>query len=190
ALMYIAIIACLANMMIVPFNALQSAFVSLYYHGDASILSIMGIGVSIGSILGGLLYPKIVDRVKIKTMLLTIFPTCSLFYVFSLLCGRIMNYQLMIVAIGLVNFLLGINVGLANCYVSVLLMVKCEQDYLSRVSGFFNAISVMFMPVLSLIVSIVSNYLTIPTIFIISAIIMAIISVITYVDKRLEILNA
>lgn len=189
ALLFIAIIAALANMILVPFNALQSAFVSSYYHGGAMFLSVMGIAISSGSIIGGLIYPKLNKLIKIKQTLLMIFPTSAFYYLALLASGSIANLYLLIASIAIINFITGVVVGIASCNVSVVLMLKTKQEYLSRISGFFNAISQMFIPALSLFIGFISKHLDVSTIFLFSAIIILIIAFMAYSSKKMEILN-
>ena len=188
-LLLLAVMASLANMVLVPFNALQSAFVSNYYHGNVSFFFFFEMAVSSDSIIGGLLYPKIRTLIKPRHSLLMRFPTTAFYYVALLASGRIDHLYWLLISIALISLITGIVVGIASCNVSVLLMLKTKQEYLSRISGLFNAVSQMFNPILSLLIGVAGRYLDVSTIFLFSAIIIMLIAIIAYNDKKMESLN-
>ena len=189
-LSYICIIACLANMLLVPFNALQSAFVSTYYHGDATYLSYMGVALSLGSLLGAIIFPSLSKHLSNKTLILVIFPTCAFFYLGLLFAGMIPFKILSILVIIVTNFIAGIIVAASNALISVTLMLKTEQSYLSRVSALLNATSQAFVPLTSLAISFLANRISCEKLFLLSAIMIIVMSVLFFLSKRSEVLNA
>ena len=189
-LSYICIIACLANMLLVPFNALQSAFVSTYYHGDATYLSYMSVALSLGSLLGAIIFPSLSKHLSNKTLILVIFPTCAFFYLGLLFAGMIPFKILSIFVIIVTNFIAGIIVAASNALISVTLMLKTEQSYLSRVSALLNATSQAFVPLTSLAISFLANRISCEKLFLLSAIMIIVMSVLFFLSKRSEVLNA
>ena len=189
-LIYICLVACLANMLLVPFNSLQSAFVASYYHADATYLSYMGVALSLGSLLGALLFPFLSKYLRNKTLILIIFPTCAFFYLGLLLAGRVSSEVFTIFLIIFTNFITGVLVAASNALISVILMLKTRQDYLSRVGALLNALSQAFVPLTSLLISLLARSLSCDELFLLSAIMIIVLSLAFYLSKRSEVLNA
>ena len=189
-LIYICLIGCLANMLLVPFNSLQSAFVSTYYQADATYLSYMGVALSLGSLLGALVFPFLSKHLSNKALILLIFPTCVFFYLGLLVAGLVQNEFLTITLITITNFITGVLVAASNALISVLLMLKTKQEYLSRIGALLNAFSQALVPVISLLVSLLATKLMPDDLFVLSAIIISVLSLIFYLSKRSEVLNA
>ena len=189
-LIYICLIGCLANMLLVPFNSLQSAFVSTYYQADATYLSYMGVALSLGSLLGALVFPFLSKHLSNKALILLIFPTCVFFYLGLLVAGLVQNEFLTVILITITNFITGVLVAASNALISVLLMLKTKQEYLSRIGALLNAFSQALVPVISLLVSLLATKLMPADLFVLSAIIISVLSLIFYLSKRSEVLNA
>lgn len=187
-LLLLSIFAALANLVLIPINALQAAFISEFYNNDATYLSIMSVAISLGSLLGGLIYPKISSLFKTKEIILSIFTISGIYYLLLVL-GSTFIKPYTYIAIALSSLMSGIIVGFASCHLSVLTMLKTNQNYLSRISALNNSISLAFIPPFSFIIGILSQYIKIDTLFIIIGIIILVISTLAYFDKRLEILN-
>ena len=188
-ILYLCIIAALANMLMVPFNALQSAFVTDFYHGDAAYLSLMGIALSLGSLLGAALYPKVSTLIKSKMMIVILFFAGSFYYLGLLLAGYLADRYLLIAAIIIVNFITGVIIGIANCHLSVLLMIKTPQDYLSRIGSLSNAFSTSMIPIASFIVSALVSFISLEALFALSGIIILVLGVFLSLTKKMEVLN-
>lgn len=189
ALFYCCLIASACNMLLVPMNALQSAFITTYYHGDASYLSLMGIALSLGSLLGASVYPVISNHCKNKTLIIIIFPACSFLYLSQLILGFTDSQLSIMIGIAIIYFLTGLFVGVASCHISVMVMLKTKQEYLSRVSSLLNAASNGLIPVTSFTISALAAFFTPDTLFLISGIIILLFSVGSYMSRRLEVLN-
>lgn len=188
ALLYIVTLASFANLLLVPLNSLESAFISDYYHGNAIFLSIISVCITIGSLIGGVIYPLVQDKITNKLLCISMYTMCGLYYLSLILSGLLIAPYTHI-AVGLSSIILGFSVSIASCHFSVLIMSKTNPDYISRVSGLFNALSVAFIPVGSFIIAIISQYLDVLTIFTSFGIMTLTISIIAIFNKRLELLN-
>lgn len=187
-LLYVMILVSFANLLLVPFNSLESAFISDYYHGDAIFLSIMSVGVTVGSLIGGLIYPLIKDKLSNKILCLSIYLVSGL-YCLALLLSGLLIAPYIYISVGLSSLVVGLVASAASCHLSAMIMLKTDQSYISRVGGLFNALGAALMPIGSFIVAIISQYLNVLTIFVGFGIMTLIISIIAIFDKRLEILN-
>ena len=97
---------------------------------------------------------------------------------------------LSILVIIVTNFIAGIIVAASNALISVTLMLKTEQSYLSRVSALLNATSQAFVPLTSLAISFLANRISCEKLFLLSAIMIIVMSVLFFLSKRSEVLNA
>lgn len=189
ALLYCCIIAAACNMLLVPMNALQSAFIMTYYHGDASYLSLMGIALSLGSLFGASVYPAISNHFKNKFLIVIVFPACSFLYLSQLMLCFIDGQLYIVTGIAIIYFLTGLFVGITSCHISVMVMMKTKQEYLSRVSSLLNAASNGLIPLTSFFISALATYFTVGALFFISGIIILIMSIGSFLSRRLEVLN-
>lgn len=179
----------IANMMLVPFNALLSAFVDTAFHGDAIYLSLINTTLTIGSLIGAGLYGRIKPLLSGKTIVLMLFPTCAVYYIAHLLSAYVPLSLLQMVLLGIINGIAGIIVGIGNCELAVFSMKHCDQRYLSRVSALMNAMGTAMIPVVSMVVSWSTMVWSVSNIFWLSGILMSVFSILIYRNKQMEVLN-
>ena len=174
--------------MLVPFNSLQSALVSEIYQLDASLLSIFGICLSIGTILGSLIYPKIQNKLKISTLI----AFCSIFvgisYIIMILIASFSNGTIQF-SFGTIGFILGAVIGAINPATNVLLMKNIDEDYLARISGIMSSISMGLMPVLSLLLSVITSIVPLMWVFLGFGAIVIIITFLFSVTNSFQVMD-
>lgn len=180
--------AAFANLMLVPLNALESAFISIYYHGNAIFLSIMSICVTVGSLIGGLIYPLIKGKLSNKFLCLSIFAVCGFYYI-ALVASGLLVQPLIYIGVGLSSIICGLVVAAASCHLSVLIMENTDANYLSRVGALNNAMGTAFMPLGSFIIAIIAKYVNVVTLFTSFGIMTLVISILAYFSHHLELLN-
>ena len=188
-LMILCALTMIANMMLVPFNALQSAFIDQCFHGNAIYLSVISTCLSIGSLIGAALYAKASQILTSKTMILMLFPLCAFYYLAQLSVSMLSITGLVIILLGLINVVSGICVGIGNCELAVSAMNRCGQHYLSRVSAVLNAMGTAMIPLTSMIISVVSTSVRVSMIFLVSGILMIGIGIVAWKDERMDVLN-
>lgn len=185
---YCLLLACVINAMLVPFNSLQSALVSEIYQLDASLLSIFGICLSIGTILGSLIYPKIQNKLKISTLI----AFCSIFvgisYIIMILIASFSNGTIQF-SFGTIGFILGAVIGAINPATNVLLMKNIDEDYLARISGIMSSISMGLMPVLSLLLSVITSIVPLMWVFLGFGAIVIIITFLFSVTNSFQVMD-
>lgn len=187
-ILIITLMAALANLMLVPLNALQAAFVSTYYHGNALFLSLMGICITIGSLIGGLIYPLIKDKISNKTLCLSLFAICA-FYYLALVISGMFNQPLVFIGVAVSSIICGLVVTAASSHLSVLMLERTDCNYLSRVGALNNALGTAFMPLGSFVIAVIAQYVDVVTLFLSFGIITLLISVVAQFNHHLELLN-
>lgn len=187
-ILILTLMASFANLMLVPLNALQSAFISIYYHGNAIFLSLMSICVTVGSLIGGLIYPLIKGKLSNKLLCLSIFAVCGFYYI-ALVASGLLVQPLIYIGVGLSSIICGLVVAAASCHLSVLMMENTDANYLSRVGALNNAMGTAFMPLGSFIIAIIAKYVNVVTLFTSFGIMTLVISILAYFSHQLELLN-
>ena len=179
----------IANMMLVPFNALLSAFIDQRFHGDAIYLSLISTTLTIGSLIGASLYVKATQLLSGRIRISMIFPICAFYYLSHLMIPSVDGVAYQMILLALVNLLAGIVVGVGNCEIAVFSMKQCERNYLSRVSALMNALGTAMIPVVSMVVSGLTTLISVSMIFVVSGIVMVLVSFIICMNGRMDVFN-
>ena len=187
-ILIITLMAALANLMLVPLNALQAAFVSTYYHGNALFLSLMSVCITIGSLIGGLIYPLIKNKISNKTLCLSLFAICA-FYYLSLIISGMFSQPFVSIGVAVSSIICGLVVTAASSHLSVLMLERTDSSYLSRVGALNNALGTAFMPFGSFVIAVIAQYVDVVTLFLSFGIITLLISVVAQFNHHLELLN-
>ncbi len=164
-ILLVCMTAAIMNLCLVPHNSLQSALSSEVYGMGSEILSIIGASVSIGIILGSLLYPAFKKKLRIASLLFTGFLTISLFLTGCALIAYLTTWPILFYgALIAICLMLGISVALNNVTISVALLQSTDPDYLARVMAIFSSISICAIPLGSFLVSFLASFLSVETI--------------------------
>jgi MFS family permease len=168
-LRYFVVLAVFLNAILVPFNSLTAPLASEVLHADEYMLSVLGITLSIGMLVGAVLYPYISRKLS-KWMI-----TClggysiALFYFGFVLIGRFINSILLTyLCVSVVAFIVGLAISLLTSLCNIEFMKNVEEEYLARTAAIFGAGCVAAMPVVSFIVSAVVGFTSTQTLFIIA----------------------
>lgn len=186
AMRYLMTLALLLNALLVPFNSLQAAMTREILHSGEEILSLVGVTMSLGMIIGSMLYPVIESRIS-KRLLLS---GCSLvlggMYLGTVAIGAwISSPAGVLLAEGTLMFLVGIGVALLNTFASVSIIQKCDRGYLSRLSGLLGSASGAAVPIVSALVSLLTGFVPIGMFFIISGILVVLLCGILFREKSM-----
>lgn len=183
ALMATIVVSMLANMVLVPFNSLQSVFIDTVFSGNAMYLSVISVALTIGTLIGSSVFAFVGQTQKASSLILIVFPTCSFYYIAQLLCGWLNQPIWMVIGLALINIITGVIVGISNCQISVFAMVKTDPSYLSRVSALLNALGTAMIPITSLLVSLLASMVSVVNIFRFSGILMFGLTIFGYTSR-------
>ena len=148
------IVAVVVNFLAVPLNALQAPIADDLYKLGSELLSVMGIGGSIGAILGSIFLPKVMEKLSAKAILVVNGAIVGIgMFILSLggLLGgaKIPGFLLA----GFCFLLMMTAISLLNGSLNVQFMKVTDPDYIARASSVLGASCTAAMPVASFIVS-------------------------------------
>lgn len=158
-------IALLSNTLNAVYISVSAAYISGILHKPAIYLSIAEIIVTVCSLLMMVVYPTISKKLKASTIFSwIIFGSTAIFYgILSFLPMSDTRFMFLIWIV--VFIILGIGSGIFGAYINVMFVKVVAPAYLSRASGFFNSSVSIVMPVVSIVIAIGVNVVSIPVIF-------------------------
>ncbi|MGL5977458.1 MAG: MFS transporter [Erysipelotrichaceae bacterium] len=157
---YLVVFGSLFGILIIPLNTLGVALVSDVYQKGPEVLSLISGGLTLGMLIGSLLYPILRKQINQRTIFLS--------------CGFIFGLVHLIIPIwdhftivGLIGFpmLLGMVAAGIVSMVNVTFMELVEPVYLPRVSGVFNSLAMAATPLGSMMVASICIFVPLPTLF-------------------------
>lgn len=187
ALLFLCLIAMFLNAILVPFNSMQAPFVKEVLNGDASVLSVLGVTMSISSLLASISYPKISKKVSPRILMVSCAAAIGLFYI-----GMIVAKPLYITKVGIYGvtaslfFVLGVVVGWVNSFASVQFMKIIDPQYLARCSALLTSLSMGVSPIASIFVSVMARVASISTIFIACGFLAIFVTILLLFSKTLK----
>lgn len=166
-ILYLLLLGVVLNGLLTPYNSLQAAMSWEILHADAGILSVVGVALSLGMIAGASLFPTLSRRVPMRVLLLTGSVLLGAMYLGTVAVGRWAATPLAIyLSISVLMLLVGFGVALLNNFSSVLILQKCDRSYLARLSGLMGSLCGAAMPAVSLLVSILTGFISTELFFI------------------------
>lgn len=187
ALLFLSLIAMFLNAILVPFSSMQAPFVKEVLNGDASVLSVLGVTMSISSLLASISYPKISKKVSSRILMVSCAAAIGLFYI-----GMIAGKPLYITKVGVYGvtaslfFVLGIVVGWVNSFASVQFMKIIDPQYLARCGALLTSLSMGVSPIASFFVSVMARVASISTIFIACGFLAIFVTILLLFSKTLK----
>ena len=150
----------------VPLNALQAPLVEEVLRGDAQMLSVLNLFMSIGMLAGSFSYPTIAKRFGTSRLLCTSGMGLGLCLAGFVAGGQYADHVAAVYAtLGAASLGLGILVGLIQCCMSAGFIKSIDKRYLARSASLFNAAGGAAVPVLSGAVSAVALIFRVDVIF-------------------------
>lgn len=123
------------------------------------MLSVLGISISVGMIIGAALYPYISRRIKNRTIVILSGYSIGINYFSFLLVGQFVGSIICrYVIVSAVTFYLGFTIALLSGMSSVEFIKNVKEEYLARTSALFGALCVAAMPVVSFIISALAGF--------------------------------
>ena len=150
----VAFIAVTVNVLFLPLSSMQAAMCQEILHSGAEVISIIGISITVGAAAGGLIYPKIREKVRCSFLTGLILSCGGLVYAAFLLAGRYHDNPFVFypVIIG-VPCVMGLMTSMINITIEVFVLEKTEKGYLSRVSSLLGSLCTAAQPVVAFLMS-------------------------------------
>ncbi len=179
-------LAVFLNAILVPINSLQAPLAGEVLGRGSEILSIFGIAMTAGMLLGSITYPMIKRVVSGKGLWMMSGLGIALFYIMLPVCRPLYTSAVIVYAItAFFSLLFGYTVALINSHLNVFVVKRVDQNYLARVGGIMEALGAASMPLASFIVSIFVAYVSTSAIFIASGVLAIIATICMLLSKTL-----
>ena len=163
----ISVLGAALMFMFVPFNSLMSPYVDEVLEKGPEALSIIGITLTIGTILGSILFGVLKSRFKSRYIFIVGGILIGAGYSCVSFLGLINNYKYLYVVLGALVFIMGIGIPLFNIPISVALMRNVEEEYIPRVTAIFNTMALCATPLGAMICGIMISVIPITTLYLI-----------------------
>ena len=153
-LMKLCFLCILINSAVVPFDALLAPIAAEMFQGDAQIVSLLSVSVSIGTISGSLAYSKMQEEKKSNALVTICGIILGAYYIFMALISRYIPVPLVqkvLLVIG--SVIIGTALGLMITYVQVKFVKEVTKDYIGRGSAIRYSITYACAPIVSFLIS-------------------------------------
>lgn len=161
----ICIFGCIINVIILPASTLQAAYVSESLSLGAEAISLSGVCMTIGMILGTAIYPSTSKHLSVRKIFFISWIFMGLFY-FSLL--GISNISVNIVkyiSYGLASIMLGLLASTLSMITTVLFMSSIDDEFMGRAGGIFNSLVSSSLPLASFAIAGVAPFFSVNQIY-------------------------
>lgn len=185
-MLHITLFANVFNMFFIPVYSLQSIYVGEVLHGETYVLSIFGTSMVLGTLFGGILAPKIKEKISGKTLFIISGVLLSLAYVGLSVIHYIPEPMVKFSTLAALVFVLGVSLPLMNMLVTVAVMTKTDKEYLSRVAAIMNTLGLLGTPVGALIAGSISSFISIPRLYMICGVVVLCLSLLQIGSKNLR----
>ncbi|MEW9095151.1 MAG: MFS transporter [Clostridiaceae bacterium] len=178
------IMAALANFCLTPLNVLMAVYVKDILNKGPETLSILGIGLMLGIIIGGIVISQIGDKFKKSTLAISGFLLLGLNYALMSLPGFFNNIFYPVAIATVAYFSIGFGAPLVSTPVRTFILTNTPRDILGRVTALMSMCCLSAMPLGGALTGVVSQYTSIEMMFLIMGIAIVIISLIPLLDRE------
>lgn len=182
-------LAIFLNAVITPLNCLEAPLVEEVLHSTAMMLSVISTALTLGMIIGSVIYPMVKEKMNIKMIVILSAYSITMAYIGSCFSGVfIQNTLFLYIVIAIIFFVMGLGISMINMFAYVEMLKLVPQDYLARVSSLVTSLCVCMVPIVSFLLSGIAYTLSTFSIFIIVGICNIIIFILFF-QKKLNILE-
>lgn len=167
----ITILCFLISMAEVPWDNLKAAYIQETLRLSVNALSVGSICMSVGLFVGMFAYPYITKRVKNKTIFILSGAMIGVIYFLLVLSSGFPLVAAKLCSYGATSFVYGITSAMIDLALIVSLTSNVEPEFMGRAGGIFNALASSSTPVGAFVLALVTPFLPIPIIYIITGII-------------------
>lgn len=159
------------NGILVPLNSLQAPMASEILHGGAEVLSILGISLTLGMLLGSFTFPMLRKKLSDKLVLTLGALGIAIFYIAIPVCEPFYSSRIFMYGfVAIISALLGYVVALCNMFLNVVTVKRVDESYLARIGGICTALSSASVPVMSFLIGILVVNVSTSVMFVISGV--------------------
>lgn len=186
-IMFFCGVAIFLNAILVPIDSLQAPLARDILMGGAEILSVLGIALTLGMMLGTAFYPMLGKVLKAKAFLTMCCLGIGFYYIGFVVCKPFFTNKIFVYAyVALASFLCGVIISLFSTFINVEFVKKIDKAYLARAAGIMSSLSVASIPVASAIVGVLVIFVKIEWLFIVVGILAIVVCPFFLRSKVLE----
>jgi DHA3 family macrolide efflux protein-like MFS transporter len=181
------ILFAVLNFCLAPINVLLPVYISDILKEGPGILSAIGIALTIGTIIGGLIVGQFGSRFKITSLIIVGLIVFGIDY--TLLCfpGNIINLGMNSIAITVtIFFIMGFLIPVISAPIQSYMMANCERSILGRVSSFMTMITCCATPLGASLTGFATEFLPMPVIFLSMGVIITLIAISLIFNKNFK----
>lgn len=170
------LLTVLMNAVFVPINSLQAPMVSEVLKSNAVMMSVFGVTVSVGMLLGTVVYPMIASKLSGKKLIFAVGVSLGAYHVVMPAIGRTFTSDLpKYIIVGVMSVIVGIIMSMLSTYVNATFFKIVDPEYMARTAAIMNALGSAAIPVMSFIVSLITVRVATRTIFIVTGVIVTVV---------------
>lgn len=189
-LRYMVSIAVFLNAILVPLNSLQAPLVSEVLHSNEIMLSVMNLGLTLGMIVGAVVYPYISTVISRYAIVCFGGYSIGVYFISLVILGKFIHVAILnFIIVAIVSFILGLAIALVNTYANIEFMKVIEEGYIARVSAIMSAGCVAAMPVVSFIISGMTKLASTGKIFLVVGLLDFLVCLVLFGKKRFTAMN-
>ena len=160
-------VAIYLNAVLVPFNSMQAPLVEEILGGGAEVLSILGLALTVGMMLGTVVYPmlgKVLNSRGYRTL-------CCIgigVYYIGFVVGKPFyeSRWFMYSYVAVASFLCGIVFSMFSSFLNIEFVKNVKEEYLARAASIMTSLSGICVPVASFVFSVVATSIKIDWLFV------------------------
>ena len=172
------------NFVMVPLNTYNALFIGDYLNLSVEVYSIVSMCFTIGMLLGSVLSPMIMKKIKGKKLFLICGIGIGLYYL-VLYATTLLNIKWLIVLILITATIIqSILSSATSVLVSVKFMECVDEDYMARAASIFNSSVTMASPIATIGLTFLSIFMGVDFIFVLFGILIIIYAILFDKSKR------
>lgn len=182
----IGIFSGIFNIFVIPFNALEVAYVNDILKKGPVALSVIGVAFLSAMIISGLLIPKIKNSLSGHQMFVLSGIGISIGYLGFAFLGLFNGANIVYIFVIIFSVIMGFSLPLINVPIRVALMTKLDRSFLARVTALISVMSLSATPIGGAVVGGLVKFMSIPTLYILFSCILLILFLLQIKNKALQ----
>ena len=180
------LLVILFNGMLSPINSLIAPLISEYYNLGSVTLSVFSIALSLGMAIAGFTFIPLADKVKSPQLMLSIGAVIlgGIYLLLIVIKNISFNDYLLVFMIALGGLGIGYIVSANMTMLTVNFMRTVAKTHIARIAALYNSVASISIPVFAFILGMVTEYVSVATVFVISGIFCIATSVILHLFIR------
>lgn len=174
------------NFFVIPFNALQPAYVDQILKKGPEAISIMSISFLIAMLIGGMISPKMKEKTSGRLMFLTGGFLIALGYYSLAMLDKINTTEFLYPGLICASVIMGFAITLINLPLKMAIMAHVERAYLPRTVSFINALSLSTTPIGGAFVGFLVMTINLKYVFMMFSIFILILYIVQLFNKSLK----